>query len=176
MTSTDIGTDSPQTSGTVRGVLLLLAAVVVGLVVLSSAFDQDATEGNTPLGGGGEPEETSTTGASATGTARPPGEVIVLVLNAVDPRQPIAGTNVELLTASGYNALPPKDAPEVAASSAVYFVEGYEADAAQIATTLNLQSASVQPLPTPLPTAITDLSGAHVVAVIGVDSPTATTN
>ena len=63
--------------------------------------------------------------------ARPPGEVTVRVGNGAR-RAGVVGAGTETLEAAGYPSLPPKNGPTMD-GSVVYYVSGYEADAAKVA-------------------------------------------
>jgi hypothetical protein len=64
-----------------------------------------------------------------------------------------------------YNALAPANAA-AAATSSIFFIPGYDRDAASIATALGLPANLVKPMPAPLPF---DTKGAHVAVVLGAD-------
>ena len=109
----------------------------------------------------------------STVAAHPPADVKVLVLNAVDPKKTVSGPAAAQLKTAGYTQASPRDARQQA-STAVYFTSGYDADAAMIATALHLSPATVQPLPSPPPPQIGDVSSANVVVVVGPDAATST--
>lgn len=77
-----------------------------------------------------------TTSPVATETTSPPlrapSEVTVLVLNAVG-RAGIAGTLTEALAAGGYQTLVPDNYPDAVATSKVWFREGFQAEALELA-------------------------------------------
>lgn len=77
-----------------------------------------------------------TTSPVATETTSPPlrapSEVTVLVLNAVG-RAGIAGTLTEALAAGGYQTLVPDNYPDAVETSKVWFREGFQAEALELA-------------------------------------------
>jgi hypothetical protein len=154
-----------------RGALLIAAAVVLGAVLLAKSFDSGGPLSTT---GNQTPRTSVATSPSTTQTtAAPPhnpAEVKVLVLNGVDPKKAIAKPAADTLKAANYTTLTPNDAKTTVTESAVYFVPGYEADAQAIATKLGIPPTAVQPLPNPLPPAVSDPKDAHVIAVVGPDS------
>ncbi|MEM7276174.1 MAG: LytR C-terminal domain-containing protein [Actinomycetota bacterium] len=109
----------------------------------------------------------STEVVPTTPALRPPAEVKVLVLNGAQV-QGIAGRATEALQAASYLTGEPKNATSQR-PSAVYYVEGYEADARAVAEVFGPDlDTLVQPLdPTDVP--IDDTQGAHVLVVIGGD-------
>lgn len=148
-----------------RAAMLLGAAVLVGLLLLSSTDAEPvATTGTTTQT---LPEETlpgeDEVPDDTTPDVRPPGEVKVLVANATRT-EGAAGRVTEKLRLAGYNVVPPTDAPKEDAS-VVHFGAGYEAEAQVVAQALELPPTSVQPLPEPAP--ISDLRGASVLVLVG---------
>lgn len=155
----------------VRGAVLLAIAVVLGIVLLQSADDNDAFEPVTAGrdGGSGNETATATTRApDATTTTLPvraAGEVKVLTANGTGVRG-LAGQYKDRLRAAGYNALAPTDASKKPhTTSTVFFTAGYEGDARAVAELLEI--ATVAPLPTPPPVA--SLQAANIVVVVGND-------
>lgn len=164
-----------------RGVALIVAAVIVGVVLLRStdgteAFRADTsadeqTDGTQPATGTNT-NSTQTTAKPATGgnttttaaAAHDPAKVTVLVANGSG----VAGAAGKIATtlkgsnfiAQAANTLAP------VSTSVVYFTAGYEADAKAIAALLK-PSPGVAAIPNPLPVA--DLAGAHVLVVVAAD-------
>lgn len=87
-------------------------------------------------------EETPTTAAPV---VHLPGEVSVRVGNGAG-RKGIAGIGTEVVTRAGYVALDPKNAPATE-QSIVYYAEGYQADAVEVARLLAIPAIQVVPLP-----------------------------
>lgn len=162
----------------IRGVGLLVVAVLIGAFLLWQGFDDgaptaiasddqsttDATADDV------EPTisviETTTTAAPA---ARPPGEVPVLVATGVD----IGGVATQftgVLDAAGYVTSDPGTADnQDYSTSAVFYLPGFEAEAAAVASAIGIDASSVQPMPDPPPTRDGDLRDASVLVVIGTD-------
>ncbi len=120
-------------------------------------------EGDTSSTSEPEVEDTPTTEVAA--TVRPPGEVTIRVGNGAR-RSGVAGAGTDLLTQAGYKALTPKNAPTVA-KSVVYYVEGYEADAAQVARLALMGETAIAPMPAD-PGIAAD--GAQLVVILGQDT------
>ena len=153
-----------------RGAVLLAIAVILGIVLLQSADDNDAfdpvTAGN---GDDGEEVAVDTTLASEPTTTtlpvRPAAEVKVLAANGTGVRG-LAGRYKDQLRAAGYNALAPTDASKKPQStSTVFFAAGYEGDARAVARLLQITTVTAMPNPPP----VASLQSANVVVVIGED-------
>jgi hypothetical protein len=167
-----------RTTGTaaMRGIVLIAVAVVVGFVLLSSGLDDDGEE----VSAVGEEETTTTTaedgstGTTASTTAttsavpKPPNEVRVLVANGSGVAG-AAGTLAEQLAAKNYIGLEPKNAAQNVPTTIVYFAEGFQREAAAVATAIGADPATVQAMPNPPPVAPGDLQDAHVIVVLGPD-------
>lgn len=169
-----------------RGLLLLAVALLIGVVLLNATDadppgttitaegDSDSGDGGADTDSGGTDDETGgDAGAAATTTAptppttlpaRAPAEVKVIVANASDVRGAAGGGRTALVNAK-YNVLAPANAAAVATSS-VFFVPGYDRDAAAVAAAMQLPATLVKPMPAPLPF---DTKGAHVAVVLGAD-------
>ena len=98
-------------------------------------------------------------------TVRPRDEVLVRVANGAR-RVGVAGAGTEALQAAGYPTLSPKNGPTMD-DSVIYYLSGYEADAAKIAEILGLDATQIEPMPADpgVP-----LDQAHVIALLGVNS------
>ncbi len=161
-----------------RGAALVVIAVVLGLVLLRNGLDTSevvsagrddteteaetedtAVEGDESEGEGSE-EETPPT------TARPPAEVTVLVMNGTSVNG-AAGKYSDAIATAGYQMLEPATSDVKTPTTLVYFAEGFEAEAAQVALAAGAP-ATVTPaaMPTPPPG---DIGAANVVVVIGDD-------
>ena len=92
-------------------------------------------------------------------------EVRLLVANGT-PLCGAAGRLATSLSAQGFNVLPATNADNPADASAVYYVEGYGADAGVVASLLQVDSSQVLAMPSSPPTAPGD---AHVLLHIGAD-------
>ncbi|CAN5217530.1 hypothetical protein BH18ACT4_BH18ACT4_08350 [soil metagenome] len=165
-----------------RGALIIGLAVVLGIVllgkgldsgILPSSSDQDDDTTDVATGEGGSIDETTTTSEAV---ARVPAEVKVYVLNGAGAPG-LAGTGTDRVASAGYQTAPAENVPDGqdVAASAVYYVDGFEADANAVATVLGLPivEGTVQPLPTPVPPAVPDgdVRGSNVIAVLGPDAP-----
>jgi hypothetical protein len=156
----------PQASP-VRGAILVVVAVVIGLVLIRNGVDTEVSARGGDSGANGESPDTSgddTT--SSTAALRPPAQVKVVVANAsgVDGA---AGSVTTTLQQGGYATGTATDAPATVATTAVYFVSGFDREAQAVATAIGGQPAIAQPMPTPPP--IADTQGANVLVVLGPD-------
>ncbi len=124
----------------------------------------DGTEAGTDTS---EPaaEDTTTSSTEAAPVVRPPGEVTIRVGNGAR-RGGVAGAGTDLLSQAGYKALTPKNAPTVA-NSVVYYIEGYEADAAQVARLALMGETAIAPMPADpgIP-----IDSAQLVVILGQDT------
>jgi hypothetical protein len=101
-------------------------------------------------------------------SVRPPNQVKVFVANAAGV-QGAAGRTADALIAAGYAAVP-GNSPTRAEATAIYYTEGFEAEAQAVAATLGVPATSVQPMPTPPPVA--EIEGSQVLVVLGPDIAT----
>ncbi len=112
---------------------------------------------------------TATTESSTTTTVpvlHPPNEVIIRVGNGAQ-RPGIAGAGTSILTDAGYQTLSAKNAAATQAS-VVYYIDGYQADAAQVARLLGVGETAIAPMvesPGGVPQ-----ETAHLVAILGSDT------
>jgi len=199
-----------------RGVILAIAAVVLGVIILGQGFDEPgsvtidaaapeatatpdpgdggetdpgdggATDpgdgGETDPGDGGEtaPGDGGETDPGDGGETDPgdggenapilhePSEVRVLVVNGTTVSGAAGTVNNELL-AAGYIGLTPTNTEPIGAATAsvVYYGEGYELDAAQLAKSLNIPASQVLPVTDDVPVA--DTQEANVIIILGPD-------
>jgi hypothetical protein len=167
-----------------RGIVLLAVALVIGIVLLNATDSappgaQVTTKGSTPVksSGGSSAKTTTTVAPTTTLPTHAPREVKAIVANASTVKGAGAKAS-DALKPPGYNVLAPANATATP-ESAVYFVPGYDRDAAAIAAALAFPPTAVKPMPNPPPLA--DSKGANVVVVLGADqaprfaSATATT-
>ncbi|HWJ62455.1 MAG TPA: LytR C-terminal domain-containing protein, partial [Acidimicrobiales bacterium] len=112
-------------------------------------------------------EDTTTTAATSDHS---PSEVSVLVLNG-SSQAGVAASTSTTIGESGYTMLSPSNAPANVDTTAVYYAEGYEADAIAVAQILGKGTDAVKPLTE------ASLGGAEgdadVVVVLGADTPPA---
>ena len=149
-----------------RGVLLVLAAVVLGVVLLRSVDDSPELT----VGAGETPQETVVPGDTSTTEptvplAHDPADVTVLVANGSGVKG-AARRLSEVLQASNFVTATPADTKSPVSSSAVYYVPGYEADARAVAALLK-PSPPALPMPSVQPVA--DLANAEVLVVVAAD-------
>jgi hypothetical protein len=159
----------------VRGAVLIAAAVLLGIVLLGKGLDSgfvntgdDAGSVGSGDSGDGGTSETGPTTPDGTPVTRPPAEVTVWVLNGGGPTG-TATNGTQLVANAGYATVGAANAPEDVPQSTIYYVEGYQADAAAVAALLGFPVDRVVALPNPPPVPNADLQGATVVAVLGPD-------
>jgi hypothetical protein len=143
-----------------------------GVTTTALGRDGDAAEEDEAAADGST--TTSSTSSSTTSTTaagpREPEDVTVLVANG-SGLQGAAATVTEALGGAGYATAEPSNLAEGtrANASAVYYVEGYEDEAAALAETFT-PAPPVAPMPVPPP--LDDLRGASVLLVLGPDLAT----
>lgn len=175
-----------------RGIALIVLALLVGYLLLRSTDDpgqfepppDEVASVDDPEEGDDGASEPTTPGTAATGgtggtgsttvpslpggtplAPRTPDQVQVLVANG-SGTSGVARTFADQVAALGYTISDPSNAVQNdLAASTVYFTDGFEAEASQLAASLSV--TDVQPLPTPLP--VPDLREATVVLVVGAD-------
>lgn len=132
----------------VFGARALFNTVNGGLTDSTTADDAVETDTSgtvTTLAGG---DTTSTTEEETTTTLaqpRPASEVLVRVGNGAR-RSGIAAAGTSIVQQAGYPTLGGKNAPSTEAS-VVYYVDGYEADALQVARLLGIAESQIAPMP-----------------------------
>jgi hypothetical protein len=177
------------TASAARGIAVIVAAVVVGLLLLNRGLDgevvaadgqttttttaadddgaTDGTDGGDTTVTTADPTSPTETTAPPPAEARPPAEVRVLVLNG-SGQQGAAGRGAQFFQEQGYQIADPKNAPRPGPSTIVY-VEGFEAEANAAAATLGVDPARVvQPLDPAAPP-IDDTQGANLIVQAGTD-------
>jgi len=167
----------------VRGAVLVIVAVLIGLFLLRQGLDtseavtatgddengEEATDATSPDDTDGADDTTTTSEAEV--ELRPPAEVPTIVLNNSGVTG-AAGTYSDVLAAAGYKLTNPDgdNAAEGAGDRAVtsiYFVPGFEGEAAAVGTAIGAPETAVPAaLPTPPPGPV---AGASVVVVLGTD-------
>jgi LytR cell envelope-related transcriptional attenuator len=170
-------TEGPTTrSNPARGIVLLAAAVVLGLFLLraledSAPTDDIATAPTTTAAGG---ESTDTTapeeGGDTTTTAAPvrqPAEIVVRVAN-VSSVDGAASERTEQLAGAGYQTVEATNGPEGQQLDAtqVLFVDGFEGEARALAEQLGAPAEGVTAMPAQPPV---DPGGAQLVVLLGTD-------
>ncbi|MCD9624717.1 LytR C-terminal domain-containing protein [Rhabdothermincola salaria] len=150
------------------GAVLIVIAVVIGVVLLVKGYDEEGTLVST----GDDTEQATTTTSvdpDATTTTvppavRPPAEVPVMVANGAGVSG-AAGTLQAQLQGDGYTQVETTNASPVT-TTLVYFVEGSQAEAEALATTLGTDPAAVRVMPAEPPA---DPAGASLLVVLGPD-------
>ena len=150
-----------------RGLVLIIAAVVVGAFLLSQGFDDPVAVVDT---GPDEPsavtDDTSTTDETLAAAGRSPAETKVIAANGSGVNG-AAGELTQTLIATGYVTLEPTNSEVPADTTIVYYTDGWDLEATTLAQTLGLDPAlSVQPLP---PTPGFDPLDANIAVLLGAD-------
>ena len=169
-------TEGPSTrSNPARGIVLLAAAVVLGLFLLralddSSTSDDIATATtDTAAANGDATDTTAEDGGDTTTTAplRQPAEIVVRVAN-VSGVSGAAGAKTEQLAAAGYQTVEATNGPEGQQLDAtqVLFVDGFEGEAGALAGALGAPADGVAAMPAQPPA---DPGGAQLVVMLGTD-------
>ena len=170
-------TEQPSTrSNPARGIVLLAAAVVLGLFLLralddsSTSDDIAATTGTTAANGEGTDTTAAEDGGDTTTTAAPlrqPAEIVVRVAN-VSGVSGAAGAKTEQLAAAGYQTVEATNGPEGQQLDAtqVLFVDGFEGEAGALAEALGAPADGVAAMPAQPPA---DPGGAQLVVMLGTD-------
>lgn len=157
-----------------RGAALVVAAVLLGLVLLRNGLDTSEVVTSSPDNGSSDGSSDSGTDAAtdsgdATTTTlgvKAPFEVTVIVLNGTSVGG-AAGKYSTALASAGYQMLEPGDAPTKIPATQVLFTAGFEREAAAVALAAGAP-ATVTPaaMPTPPPG---EVGIANVVVIIGAD-------
>ncbi len=184
----DAGGGFGQSAGgnAARGAMVIVAALLLGFVLLQQGLtgsngDDTAAAGttNSTTATEGSPGTTSIdnpetsapveTPAPTLGASRPAGEVAVLVLNATDgPVAGIAGKGSDKLKTNNYITRDAKNATQPG-PSAVYYAEGFEAEARVVAEVLGVSPDAVVSALDPATVPIADTQSANIVVVVGND-------
>ena len=179
------GAGGPANAGA-RGALLLAVAVILGIVLLQQFDTPDIPSGQvsaTSIPDGDDDETTTTRRVGLTtvpqvtttaGRARPKAEVKVLVANGAGVRGLGASTTNSLRERGYTNIATPTDATTGVEKTAIQFVEGYEAEARELAGVLSLPATVVTRLASP-PVAAADIGDAKLLVILGTDVSSATT-
>lgn len=170
---------------TLRGAVVLVVAIVIGLALLarsggggtdeaattteaattSTEFD-GATTTSASVPGPINSSSTTTTVPEGPGDTRVPEEVQVLVLNGTSGNvEGLAGDNASKLEAAGYTTLDTTGADVDLATTTIYADAEFQADAEAVRDVLGLPDAAIEPKPAEPPAA--GAGDADVVVVIG---------
>jgi len=170
----------PSGSAGVRGGVLLVVALVLGIVLLQK-FDTGRVPFSPSVNVKTGPTTTvrrlpsvSVLPPSTSRATRPPDQVKVLPANGTGVSG-LGGRTGTFLQNSGYNALSPEDATRNLDNSLVLYKADFEPEARAVAQLLGLPASSVKILDDTAP--VPDTRGADVVVVAGADLhlPDATT-
>ncbi len=116
---------------------------------------------------------TPTSEAPATPTTHPVNEVKVVVINGVGEAG-LAGARMQILTTAGYIGAAENAATRPVEASAIYYLTGYDQDAAAVAQELGADPAAVlRPAPADPTALVEDATGVedfHIWVVLGTDA------
>lgn len=131
--------------------------------------DSSSDEISDPEEGSEDSTVTSEESSGVTQVLHPPAEVRVLVANGTEVTGAAGATLDTLVASEGYNGVQAvnDNSEEVIAITYVYYSQGYELDALNVALIINAKSESVLPMPLELP--IDDLLDANVLVHVGAD-------
>lgn len=163
-------------SSPARGMVLIAAAVVLGLFLLRAIDDSSSPVSTGPgetastAGGGGDTTAPPAEGEGSTTTETPPrqpAEVTVRVANASGV-QGAAGAKTEQLAGLGYKTVAETNGPEGQQIEAtqVLFSEGFDREGVAVAEALTLPAENAVALPAQPPV---DLGGAQILVLLGTD-------
>lgn len=157
-----------------RGLILIFAAVALGLILLSQGFDDGAAISSRD----GDGDQATVESTVSTETVPPstisegvdPSTVPVVVSNA-SGISGLAGQVTDQLAALGYITAEPETAPELSDFTTVYYLTNFEPEARDVATALGYPPDQVVQL-APEPPPAGDASLQVVFVVLGADAET----
>ena len=162
----------PSGSAGVRGAILLVAALVLGIVLLQQ-FDSARVPFSQPVDVKTGPTTTvrrlpsvSVLPPTTSRAVRPPDQVKVLPANGTGTSG-LGGRTGTFLQNNGYNALSPMDATRNLDTSLVLYKADFEPEARAVVQLLGLPASAAKPLDDTAPVA--DTRGADIVVVAGAD-------
>jgi LytR cell envelope-related transcriptional attenuator len=166
----------PSRSTPARGIVLLAAAVVLGLFLLraledSGSDDVSTAQSGTTVAGGEASDTTAAEGDGDTTTTetplRQPAEIVVRVAN-VSGVAGSAGALTDQLAGQGYQTAEPTNGPEGQQLDAtqVLFVDGFEREAGALAEQMGAPADGVTAMPAQPPI---DPAGAQIIVLLGTD-------
>ena len=171
-----------------RGAALIVVAVVLGIALLAWGFadegglvdsaDPDTTDTTAPPGGIGDETTQPTDDPDGTDTtepgeilppARPHEEITVFVRNGSGINGAAGRVNARL-TELNYIPRSPDNTPTRVEETAIYYDDGFRAEALRLAGELNIAdpSAVVSVLPVPAPHG-TEMGAATLLVILGED-------
>jgi len=170
---------APRPTGVLRGVGVVVVAVVIGALLMPSA-----TRGPLNVTTAAQTTQTTTTVGRAAGTSTTQATIVagaslihVLVANGTTITNLAGGTST-YLRSRGFTTLPALDATTKVTGTLVYAGSGEHSAATTVANALGLSSADIQPASAVPPVA--SATGATVVVIAGPDlarlAPGATTS
>ncbi len=173
-TERTLGSDA---TATIKGLVIIGLAVLLGFVLISSGYQRD---GSLVAGRPAEVAESTTTTASpfynttttrplnaaTTAPLKPPADVTVVVANAAKIPGTPAGDTTRKVSGAGYKTKTAVDDPNTVAATIVYYAEGYKGEAEALAKLLKLDPSKTGPMPSPQPTFA---QGAQLVVELGPD-------
>jgi hypothetical protein len=168
------GGTNPLSGASPRGIALIAVAVLIGFVLIGTGLDTDSGGGSSsPAALPAGAETTTTTAEDTTSTtvaeALPVEQVRVLVCNA-SSTDGAGGRITDELNALNYATLDPSNCDPNIDETIVYFAEGFEQEAAGVASAIGAPETSVQALPVPSPVEVPDgQSAPNVVVLVGAD-------
>ncbi len=176
-----------------RGIMVIVAAVIVGILLMNRGLDGNGSSDGTAAAVSGDQDATDATddttvdattpttddspaagadttvaGAVPLPAPRDPSQVAVLVLNGADGAQGVAGRGTDVLKSQNYITKDPKNA-DVNGPSVVLFQPGYESEAIAVATAFGVDPAAVVQPFDPATSPVADTQGANVIVRIGND-------
>ena len=162
------GDSGDESSPTTPSTLVDDSALTGATTDEGTADDTTATAEDGTAAGDDSADDAMEDGSDATPTAlRPPAEVKVLVLNGAQT-QGIAARGTEALQAASYLTAAPKNAT-TQRPSAIYYADGYQLEAAEVATVFGSDLGTLVQALDPADPPIDDLQDANVIVVIGTD-------
>lgn len=186
MTAPSTGRDD----ATLRGAVVLVVAIVIGLALLARSGGGGSDEAATTTTVGATVSSTAVDGSTTTtadsvpgpinsssttsttegpADTRPPEEVTVIILNGTTANvDGIAGDNDEKVKAGGFTTLTATGASIDVPTTTIYADPEFAADAEAVKAVLGLPDAVIEPKPAESPGAGADQ--ADVVVVIGDDA------
>ncbi|MBV9951208.1 MAG: LytR C-terminal domain-containing protein [Acidimicrobiia bacterium] len=169
----------PSEQATIRGAIVVFAAVLIGVALLSRS--DGGIFGSAEAGGAGPTTTTQTTrttttvptstvptntgGAAATDKAHDPKQVKVIVVNAAGGIVGIGSDNSQKLTQAGFQVLPVKNSDQDVDATGLFFNEGFQADATAVKAALGFGNVPVQAAPAQA--IIPEAADANVIVVLG---------
>ena len=163
---------NPLGGASPRGIALILVALVVGFVLIGTGLDSDSGSSSPAALPAGADEPTSTTSETTSTTlaaALPNEQVRVLVANA-SSSDGAAQRFTDQLNALNYATLPPTNFDPNREDTVVYYSEGFESEAAGVASAIGAPETSLQVVPVPSPVEVPDGQTApNVIVLVGGD-------